>query len=454
MHILSKHKIIILGAGLCGAATAALLARRGFSVSLYEKRADLRQKVLDGGRSINLALSHRGLKTLSKLGLDDQVKQLAIPMHGRIVHDSGGGTNFQPYGLKGQFINSISRTELNRILLDAAEQAGVDLRFNHACKDVDLQTGDVWLDKQSQGNWVSDRGDFILGADGAFSVLRGKMLRSDRFNYQQHFIEHGYKELCIPPASDGSFRMDPHGLHIWPRGGFMMIALPNLDRTFTVTLFLPFEGSASFDRLKYPEQLKPFFEENFPDAYPHLPDLKGQFRQNPTSSLITVRCYPWAMGKGLLIGDAAHAIVPFYGQGMNAALEDAFVMDDMLERFDGDWEALAHRFQTDRKPNADAIADLALYNFIEMRDKVADEEFLMRKKIEALMHQKYPDAWIPLYTMVTFSDLSYAEAQKRGAQQAEVMQSYKRQFGYPSNPEQANLEAIMELYRGIQANHA
>ncbi len=453
MHILSKQKIIILGAGLCGAAIAALLAKRGFSVTLYEKRADLRQKVLDGGRSINLALSHRGLKTLSKLGLDDQLKQLAIPMHGRIVHDSSGATNFQAYGLKGQFINSISRTELNRILLDAAEEAGVDLRFNHACKDEDLQTGDVWLDKQSQGNWVSDRGDLILGADGAFSVMRSKMLRSDRFNYQQQFIEHGYKELCIPPAPDGGFRLDPNGLHIWPRGGFMMIALPNLDRTFTVTLFLPFEGHNSFEQLKYPEQLKPFFEEHFPDAYPHLPDLKGQFRQNPTSSLITVRCYPWAMGKGLLIGDAAHAIVPFYGQGMNAALEDAYEMDEMLSTFDSDWENLAQRFQVERKPNADAIADLALYNFIEMRDKVADGEFLMRKKIEGLMHQKYPDVWIPLYTMVTFSDLSYAEAQKRGARQAEVMQAYKKHYGYPSRPEEAKLEAIMELYLQMEAQH-
>jgi kynurenine 3-monooxygenase len=453
VHSFSKSKIIILGAGLCGAAMAALLARRGFSVSLYEKRADLRQKVLDGGRSINLALSHRGLKTLSKLGLDDQVKQLAIPMHGRIVHDTTGATNFQPYGLKDQFINSISRTELNRILLDAAEQAGADLRFNHACKDVDLQSGDVWLDKQSQGNWVTDRGDFIIGADGAFSVLRSKMLRSDRFNYQQHYIEHGYKELSIPPASDGSFRLDPNGLHIWPRGGFMMIALPNLDRTFTVTLFLPFEGSCSFDQLKYPEQLQPFFEQHFPDAYPHLSDLKGQFRQNPTSSLITVRCYPWSMGKGLLMGDAAHAIVPFYGQGMNAALEDCYVLDNLLDSFDGNWSSLSHRFQEARKPDAEAIADLALYNFIEMRDKVADGEFLLRKKIEALMHKHYPEQWIPLYTMVTFSDLSYAEAQKRGVQQAEVMQAYKKHYGYPSRPEEANLEAIMELYQQLQAQH-
>jgi kynurenine 3-monooxygenase len=445
----TNKKVIVLGAGLCGAALAALLARRGFAVTLYEKRPDLRRTILNAGRSINLALSHRGLKALNKLGLAEKVKSMSIAMPGRIVHDNQGMTNFQAYGLHGQYINSISRSGLNEALLDEAEQAGVALKFNHACKDVDIQSGQVWLDKQSQGNWITDKADFIFGTDGAFSVMRGKMLRSDRFNYEQHYIPHGYKELSMPPAANGDFRMDPNGLHIWPRGGFMMIALPNLDRTFTVTLFLAFEGENSFHSLRYPEHLQPFFEKHFPDTLPHLHNLKEQFRQNPSSSLVTIRCYPWAMGKGLLLGDAAHAIVPFYGQGMNAALEDCALLDEMLDDFDGDWQQLAQDFQRNRKPCADAIADLALYNFIEMRDKVADEEFLLRKKIEANMHHKYPDQWIPLYTMVTFSDLPYAEAKKRGELQSRVMQCYKERFGYPDRPEQANLQAIMDIYHEL-----
>jgi kynurenine 3-monooxygenase len=444
----TKENVIILGAGLCGAALAAFLSKRGLKVTVYEKRPDLRNTVLDAGRSINLALSNRGIKALGKLGLAEQIRKISTPMPGRIVHDTEGKTNFQPYGKEGQFINSISRPGLNALLLDAAEKAGATIHFNHACKDVDLETGEVWLDKQQLGNWIKDQADIVFGTDGAYSVLRSKMVRSDRFNYQQHFIEHGYKELSIPPDEKGTFRMDPNGLHIWPRGGYMMIALPNLDGSFTVTLFLPFEGPNSFDHLKYPKNLDPFFKSNFPDAWPLLIDLKSQYRANPTSSLITIRCYPWAKGKAMLLGDAAHAIVPFYGQGMNAALEDCDLLDESMEQFDGNWEHFCANFQQKRKPDADAIADLALYNFIEMRDKVADEAFLLRKKIEARLHTAYPNEWIPQYTMVTFSHLPYAEAKRRGEHQSQIMQHYMALHPEITRSEDANLEEIISSLRG------
>ncbi len=439
MSQLPNNHIIILGAGLCGSMLAIYLAKRGFQVSVFEKRPDLRKSELAAGRSINLALSHRGLKCFEQIGLIDKVRQLAIPMHGRTMHDLEGNLTFQPYGKQGQFINSISRSGLNALLLDAAEEAGATLYFGQACKNVDIKTAEVWLE-----DGRNFKADFIFGADGAFSILRSKLMRNDRFNYSQHFIEHGYKELSFP-AKAGEFSIEPNSLHIWPRGGFMMIALPNLDKSFTVTLFLPFEGANSFEHLDTPENLKAFFQQYFPDSLENLPDLQEQFQHNPTSSLVTVKCYPWHRAKAMVIGDAAHAIVPFYGQGMNAAFEDCYVLNSMMDDFDGDWEALASRFQQVRKPDADAIADLALHNFIEMRDSVADEAFLLQKKIEARLHQAYPDKWIPLYTMVTFSDLRYSEALKRGRVQDAVMKEYMSKADFSHNPEEENLAEIITL---------
>ncbi len=435
----AKNHIIILGAGLCGSMLAIFLAQRGFNVSIFEKRMDLRKKELHAGRSINLALSHRGLKCFEQIGLIEKVKQLAIPMHGRTMHDVEGNLTFQPYGKQGQYINSISRSGLNALLIDAAEEAGVLVHFGQACKQVDIETAEIWLEDGKR-----HQADFIFGADGAFSVLRSKLMRNDRFNYSQQYIEHGYKELCFPVKAH-DFAMEPNSLHIWPRGALMMIALPNLDKSFTVTLFLPFEGPNSFEHLEKPENLRAFFQTYFPDSLPHLPDLEAQYKQNPTASLVTVKCYPWHRAKAMIIGDAAHAIVPFYGQGMNAAFEDCYVFNSMMDDFDGDWQALAMRFQQFRKPDADAIADLALHNFIEMRDSVADEAFLLQKKIEARLHQTYPDKWIPLYTMVTFSDIRYSEALKRGRVQDAIMKEYMSKSDFSNHPEEVNLEEIITL---------
>jgi kynurenine 3-monooxygenase len=444
MASMGDKNLLVLGAGLCGSLLSIFLARKGFKVDVFEKRPDLRNTILDAGRSINLALSNRGIKALEKVGLGDKVKELAIPMHGRIMHDSKGNLTFQPYGKQGQYINSISRSGLNALLLSEAEKSGVNLHFNHTCKEVDFETGEVWLDKHSFGNWVSHKGEFIFGTDGAFSVLRSKMLRSDRFSYSQQYIEHGYKELSMPPNASGDFAIDPNALHIWPRGGYMMIALPNLDRSFTVTLFFPFEGQNSFGNLKTRAQVRDFFEQNFPDALALFPDLEQQFFANPTSSLLSIKCFPWTKGKAMLLGDAAHAIVPFYGQGMNAAFEDCFEWDKMMsQNFDGNWEKLASNYQHWRKPDTDAIADLALQNFIEMRDKVADPMFLLRKKIEAKIHEIYPEQWVPLYSMVTFSELRYSEAKNLGKAQELIMNEVMGQAGIAENWETLNFAEII-----------
>ena len=413
------ENIAILGAGLVGSLLSIYLAKKGYQVTIYEKRPDMRKSTVDGGRSINLALSHRGLKPLETVGLGDVIRENCIPMPGRMIHDNKGELNFQPYGKEGQYINSISRGGLNALLMSKAEEEGVIIQFNHWCKKVDLQ--DTSADFDLNGEQKTVHADMIIGADGAFSALRAAFQITDRFDYSQHYITAGYKELCIPPTAEGGFALDPNALHIWPRGQYMLIALPNLDKSFTCTLFFPFEGKPSFDTLKSEQDVTQFFEQTFPDAVPLMPTLAQDFFGNPTSSLVTVRCYPWVKENTLLIGDAAHAIVPFYGQGMNCGFEDCYVFDQLLESHGEISPNMLQDFQQLRKPDADAIADLALYNFIEMRDKVADEKFLLQKKIEAKLHALYPDRWTPLYAMVTFSDLRYSEAYTIGKKQQAIM---------------------------------
>lgn len=413
---IEKGKIAILGAGLVGTLLSVFLAKRGYKVSIYERRGDLRQAGAESGRSINLALSHRGLKALEAVGLKEKVQKNCIPMPGRMIHDLEGNLDFQPYGKEGQFINSVSRSGLNALLLNEAEAAGVSVHFLHKCDYVDFDSTTAYFD-----NGVSVSSDFIFGADGAFSALRAAMQKTDRFNYSQEYITAGYKELTMPPAPNGGFALDPGALHIWPRGSFMLIALPNLDKSFTCTLFFPFEGKVSFENIKTEDDVTQFFDTNFKDAVPHLPHLKEEFFTNPTSSLVTVRCSPWVKGNTALIGDAAHAIVPFYGQGMNAGFEDCFVLNQLLEKYGGLNGALLEEYQTLRTPDGNAIADLALYNFIEMRDKVADPKFLLQKKIEKKLNQLYPEKWLPLYPMVTFSNYRYSEALAIGKKQQAIM---------------------------------
>ena len=350
-------------------------------------------------------------------------------MKGRMLHDISGKLTFQPYGKSGQAIYSVSRDRLNRLLIDAAEQQGVEIHFSHLCKQVELEQNIIEVENLLTEKSRKLTPDLLIGADGAFSIVRNAMQRTGRYNYSQSYIEHGYKELTIPATPDNEFALDPHALHIWPRGKYMLIALPNTDKSFTCTLFLPFEGENSFSTLENAQQVKDFFTQAFPDAVSLMPQLDKEFLQNPTSNLVTIQCYPWSkFDKSLLIGDAAHAIVPFFGQGMNSGFEDCRILTELMDIYPDNWPMLLDHFQTVRKPNADAIAELALENFIEMRDLVADPKFVKRKRIEARLHELYPDRWIPLYTMVTFSDMPYSEALSIGKKQEQIMKELIKKY--------------------------
>lgn len=441
--------ISIVGAGLVGSLLSIYLARRGYKVSVYERRFDMRKNFLGGGRSINLALSNRGIRALEEVGLAAEMKKHSVPMKGRLMHDKEGKLTFQPYGTSGQYINSISRSGLNMFLMNEAEKQGVNFFFEYRCIDVNLEKTELTF--QNQHDIRHHQSDLIIGADGAFSAIRAALQVSDRFEYSQHYIEHGYKELRIPPGVHGEFTMDKEALHIWPRESFMLIALPNPDATFTVTLFYPFEGPHSFEKLTNDEEVLAFFQQTFPDAVPLMPSLLEDFRDNPTSSLVTIRCSPWVKNSTLLIGDAAHGIVPFYGQGMNAGFEDCSVLNQLLDKHADDWSKVAPEFQQLRKADADAIAQLALDNFVEMRDLVADPDFLLRKKIEAKLHELFPKQWIPLYSMVAFHDeIRYSEAQEMGRRQKEIMDQVMLTPGIEKNWQGLNFSEIVARLRPLR----
>ncbi|MFN8337353.1 MAG: NAD(P)/FAD-dependent oxidoreductase [Cyclobacteriaceae bacterium] len=412
-----KKSIAISGAGLVGSLAAIYLRKRGYDVTVFERRHDMRRSGAEGGRSINLALSNRGIRALEEVGLADELKKVAIPMHGRMMHDWQGKLSSFAYGREGQFINSVSRSGLNIVLMNEAERLGVQFRFDQRIQKVDFEKTQLFVEGKS-----GEPFDLIIGADGAFSAVRGSFQFTDRFDYEQNYIDHGYKELHIPPSANGSFQLEKNYLHIWPRESFMMIALPNPDGSFTCTLFFPFDGNPSFDMLKTNADVEKFFKEIFPDARKLMPTLLEDFNTNPTSSLVTIKCYPWVRNSTLLIGDAAHGIVPFYGQGMNAGFEDCRILNDLLSQHNDNWTTVLPEFQQLRKPDADAIAQLALDNFIEMRDLVADADFLLRKKIEGKLYELFPDKWIPLYPMVTFMDnMRYSDALRTGQKQKLIM---------------------------------
>ena len=444
---MQDKRFAVIGAGLVGSLMAIYLARRGYQVSVFERRPDMRSNSVDGGRSINLALSTRGIKALEDVGASSEIQRIAIPMHGRMMHAIEKSLTFQPYGKDGQYINSISRGSLNVLLMNIAERQGVKFFFNNRISHVDLIKTSVVT--ESGGIHSTKNFDAIVGADGAFSAIRHDMQFTDRFDFSQQYIDHGYKEFQIPAGEKGQFVLEPNALHIWTRESFMLIALPNPDATFTCTLFFPFEGKLSFKTLDSDGKVKDFFNTYFPDALTLMPDVLQQFKTNPTSSLVTVRCYPWARDKTLLIGDAAHALVPVYGQGMNAGFEDCSILNAMLDRNDDNWEATIKSFQKERKQDTDAIAQLALENFIEMRDLVADGEFLLRKKIEAKLHSLYPEQWIPQYSMVTFHpEIRYSEAQSIGRKQKIIMDEVMQLENIETNWEDLNFE---QLVRKLQA---
>lgn len=441
-----KKNIIINGAGLVGSLLAIYLAKRGHAIRLYERRPDMRLSGAIAGRSINLALSDRGLNALEKVGIADDIKKIAIPMHGRQIHNADGSQVFQPYGAEGQFINSVSRSELNMQLMGLAEKKGIQLFFNHRCDTIDWKKNEVTYINEISGKTIKENADLIFGADGAFSASRLQhQIQSDRFEYQQTYINCGYKELSIPPTEINEFAMEIHALHIWPRKEYMLIALPNNDKSFTCTLFFPFEGNESFSALKTKEAVHDFFNKHFKDAITLMPTLVEDFFNNPTSSLVTIKCFPWVRNNSFaLIGDAAHAMVPFFGQGMNCGFEDCFVLDEQIEKYGDDWEKIFSEFQLLRKPDADAIADLAVENFIEMRAKTADPKFLLQKKMEAKLHEKYPSKWIPAYSLVTFSpDVRYSVAKKRGMAQEKIMQEIMALPNIEKEWDSENLEKMI-----------
>ncbi len=414
-------KIAVVGSGLVGSLLAIYLKRAGHTVHVYDRSPDIRT-IRFSGRSINLAMSHRGWRALDDLGLGDEIRKIGIPMEKRAIHLVGQPLNYQYYGNEGESIFSISRGVLNREMINLAETEGVDFFFESKIWDVSMADATLHIGEEEKGPWEDLKYDMVFGADGAFSRIRHRMQRQSMFNYSQEFLNTGYKELNIPANPDGTHKLDKNSLHIWPRQDFMLIALPNLDGSFTCTLFMPFEGENSFESLKDKETLEAFFSTYFPSTIEVIPNLVEDFFKNPTSTLVTMKCYPWTYkDKVALIGDAAHAIVPFYGHGMNAGFEDITILNQLMQQYGDDWEAIFKEYQISRKPNADAIAELSYRNFMEMRSKTADANFLLQKKIEKRFSEKYPDKWLPLYSRVTFSFRPYSEALAIGDRQKAIM---------------------------------
>ncbi|WP_442844607.1 FAD-dependent oxidoreductase [Leeuwenhoekiella sp. H156] len=417
----NQEHILIIGAGLCGSLLALRMAQRGYRVTLMEKRPDLRKEVIDSGRSINLAFSDRGMKGLRLAGLEEKVLPLCIPMRGRMIHSADGQLFMSPYsGRSHEYINSISREDLNVMLLDECEKMPeITMLFNQRCTGVTLETAEATFEDYHTKEIKSYQADVVMGADGVGSALRKSMLdhRKFLFSYGQDFLTHGYKELSFPPLGNGGYQVEKNALHIWPRGKDMMIALPNLDGSFTVTLFLSWEeGKDSFESLNSDAAVTDYFEREFPDALALMPDLLEEFKANPTSPLGTIKCSPWhAYGKVLLLGDAAHGIVPFYGQGMNSAFEDIFVLDRYIDKHEGDWKAIFKAYQDERKEDTDAIADLAVDNFHEMKAHTARPIFQEKRKLEIAFEEQFPKEYFSKYSLVTFrEDLRYSEAMRRG----------------------------------------
>jgi kynurenine 3-monooxygenase len=400
------------------------MQKAGYQVVIYERRSDIRKAEISAGKSINLALSERGWNSLKAAGIEKEIEKIAIPMSGRIMHSVEGDLTYQAYGKKDEAIYSVSRGHLNAIMMDLAESKGnTKIHYQHQCLDANLEKGHITLKNLNTQEIFEDKADVIFAADGAFSAVRyNSMQKVDRFNFSQFYIEDGYKELLLPADKNGNYQIEKNALHIWPRGRFMLIALPNEDGSFTCTLFMPFENDKyAFKQLDSDDKIENFVKEVFPDFYEMIPNLIENWHQNPLSSMSITRCFPWTVGKFALMGDSAHSTVPFYGQGMNAGFEDCFVMWELFNKHKN-WDKTFKEYQEIRKPDGDALQDLSLDNYYVMRDHVADEKFLLQKKIEAKIHERHPNKWIPLYSQVSFSNIRYSDAYKQGKIQEEIMQ--------------------------------
>ncbi len=422
----SRGTVILIGAGLGGSLMANLLGRAGFAVRGFEMRPDPRKGSAPAGRSINLALSARALHALGQVDLVDQVLDIGLPMRGRMIHDPAGRTAFQPYGTAPEHANhSVSRAALNLTLINAAEAPpGVRFEFGMKCEAIDAEARSATFTDSASGRTITASGEFLIGADGAFSVVRRHLQRRDRFDYQQSHLSHGYKELTIPSLSGGRFALDANALHIWPRGGFMMIALPNRDASFTCTLFWPFDGPNSFAALRGDDTVRRFFADVFPDAAPLMPELAAEYARNPVGSLVTIRCNPWRdRDRVVLLGDACHAVVPFHGQGANASFEDCVVLDECLREFGPDWGRAFSTYETRRKENTDALADISIANFREMRDHAGSRAFRLGKGLEKALYRLWPSRFMPLYMMISFTRIPYAEALRIARRQRRLLRT-------------------------------
>ena len=415
-------KVSIVGAGLVGSLCSLYMTKRGYEVNVFERRNDLRSELITAGKSINLALSKRGWTSLKKAGIDSEVMKIAIPVYKRIMHDKKGNLTDQPYGNEGECIYSVSRAQMNVLMMNLAEKNGANLYFNEKCIDVDFEKSIVSFENTLSKKTKIVNSDFVIGADGAFSIVRKQMVFKKNHEYNYTEIQHDYKELLIPAGDNGRYLLDKNALHIWPRGDFMLMALANLDGSFTCTLFAPKKGRNSFDGLNNKKKVEDYFKSIFPDFTKLVPDLFQQWQNNPTSTLGIVRTYPWHINNtSLIIGDAAHATVPFYGQGMNCGFEDCRILDQLLDEYKGDLKNCFKQYSKTRKPSGDGVQDLSMHNFIVMRDKTADPMFLLQKKIEKKFSNLYPEKWKPLYSMVSFTNIAYSDAWDLGMKQERIM---------------------------------
>lgn len=445
---LSKNSVVVVGSGLVGSLWAIFLAKRGYEVHLFERRGDMRKAGYVGGRSINLAMSVRGWKAIEATGIQETIQKVALPMSGRMMHNVEGKLTYQAYGKSDEAIYSVSRGLLNLELLKLAGAfPNVHLYFEHKCTHISEAGDEIDFEVGIDGAKLTVKSPVIFAADGAFSAVRQTIQKTARFNYQQDYLEHGYKELTILPNADGTHQLDVNALHIWPRNSFMMIALPNVDGSFTCTMFHPFDGEEGLDALNTDEKIMSFFQKYYPDVLPLMPNLVDDFKKNPSSTLVTVRCSPWNYKNSvLLIGDAAHAIVPFYGQGMNAGFEDCTILNELIDEHGGDWEKILTVFNATRIKDGNAIATLALRNFVEMRDLVADPMFLLRKKIAANLHQKFPDKFLPVYSMISFSNTPYSVALHEEDAQNELFKEILAIPDIESDWDGAQVDAIFEQW--------
>ena len=421
MQLRDSNHFSLIGAGLAGPVMATYLSQLGYPVDIYESRSDMRVNMQSAGRSINLALSQRGIRALKDIGAFKKIKSSLIPMNGRMIHDADGNIHLQPYGQKkNEVIYSVSRSKLNKSLMDHAEgKENVNFHFNYDLRDIDFQN--------SKLNFQNKNIPFrrVLGSDGASSKVRASISKDSDIHFSKRPLGHGYKELTIPPNNSTGFQLDQNALHIWPRGQFMLIALPNFDQSFTCTLFLPMDGDNSFTSLNSEKKVVDFFKNYFPDAEELIPNLSDEYHKRPVGKLATIYCDKWHYnGIAAIFGDAAHAIVPFFGQGMNASLQDCTVMNSLVEEYEGDWDVILSKFSDNQVPNGYAIADMALENYIEMRDSVNDQKYKIKRQLEFDLENKFWDRFVPRYSMVSFYELPYSEVYRRGEIQFKLIDSF------------------------------